>query len=512
MSTVDDFVSRLRSGDNGEEGKGKYQSQTESSARMDQIFVSSVQKELQAERYALRDFVHGNDLLRQFFRVFLFEDLPPIDQRADAVYLDEIKHSTIYAGIFGNQYGREDKHGFSPTEREFIEATRLRKRRLILIKGNDDAIRDPKMQTLVQRVGDEVLRRRFANIDEMLRLLYGSLIQYLQDRGFIAAKDFDAAPCENAVLADISSTKVKWFINKARSERSYTLAPDTPRKEVLAHLNLLAKGLPTRGAVLLFSDAPERFIHSADITCLHFHSTEMLKPIPSQQVYHGPLFEVVDKAVDFVMERVRRTVEPNVESAASVVTYEVPFRVVREAIVNAIAHRNYASKSGVQVMVFSNRIEVWNPGGLPEDLTVDMLRGPHPSVPRNRLICEPLYLAHYIERAGTGTLDMIRLCAKAGLPEPEFRSEGERFITVIWRDWLTDEVMDELELNTRQCQAVQYVNLHHRIGNSEYQALAGIAKRTAHRDLADLVAKGVFVKIGTRGKGTVYGFKRQKGH
>ena len=154
------------------------------------------------------------------------------------------------------------------------------------------------------------------------------------------------------------------------------------------------------------------------------------------------------------MDRIRRTVAPSNESAASAVTYEVPFGVLREAVVNAVAHRNYASKSGVQVMVFADRIEVWNPGGLPEDLTVDMLKGPHPSVPRNRLICEPLYLAHYIERAGTGTLDMIRLCREAGLPEPEFRSEGERFVTIVWRDWLTEEVIASLNLNDRQKQAV----------------------------------------------------------
>ena len=75
---------------------------------MDQIFVSSVQKELQAERYALRDFVHDNDLLRQFFRVFLFEDLPPADRRPDNVYLDEVARSSIYLGIFSNEYGWED--------------------------------------------------------------------------------------------------------------------------------------------------------------------------------------------------------------------------------------------------------------------------------------------------------------------------------------------------------------------------------------------------------------------
>ena len=470
---------------------------------MDQVFVSSVQKELQAERYAIRDFVHGNDLLRQFFRVFLFEDLPPADRRADAVYLDEVKNSAIYVGIFGNEYGWTDDNGQSPTEREFVEATRLRKRRLVLVKGRDDKDRKPMMKALVQRAGEEVVRRRFENTDEMLRLLYGSLIQYLQDHGFVAAKDFDAVACNDATLKDISTQKMRWFIEKARAERSYALAPDTPRKEALAHLNLLAKGKPTRGAILLFNESPERFMRSADVTCLHFHGTAIAKPIPSQQVYHGSLFDVVDKAVDFVMDRLHRAVKPSDESAASDVTYEVPFRVVREAIVNAVAHRNYASKSGVQVMVFADRIEVWNPGGLPEDLTADMLKGPHPSVPRNRLICEPLYLAHYIERAGTGTLDMIRLCADASLPEPEFRGEGERFVTVVWRDWLTDAVMAKLELSDRQKAGVSFLRAEGRLTSGRYQEATGVSRQTASRDLEALVTKKLLERHGQR-KGTFY--------
>ncbi len=476
---------------------------------MEQIFVSSVQKELRAERQAVREFVHGNDLLRQFFRVFLFEDLPPADRKTDDVYLEQVKDSPIYLGMFGNEYGREDKDGQSATEKEFAFATRLRKRRLILVKGRDDKGREPKMAALIRRAGDELVRRRFENTDELLRLLYGSLIQYLQDRGFVAARDFDAAACEDATLKDISARKVRWFIEKARAERGYALAPDTPPKQALAHLNLLARNDPTRGAVLLFSDAPERFMHSAEVTCLHFHGTEIVKPIPSQQVYRGSLFEVVDRAVDFVMDRLRRAVVPSESSPASEVRYEVPFRVVREAIVNAIAHRNYASKSGVQVMVFADRIEVWNPGGLPEDLTLDMLRVPHPSVPRNRLICEPLFLAHYIERAGTGTLDMIRLCREAGLPEPEFRSEGERFVTVIWRDWLTEKVLADLNLNARQQKAVAYVKRRGRIANSEYQQLTGATRKTAARDLDELITKDVFKRAGEK-RGSHYLLTGQK--
>ncbi len=467
------------------------------------IFVSSVQKELQAERYAIRDYINSNYLLRQFFSVYLFEDLPPADRQADEIFLNDVVRSPIYVGIFGNEYGGENEEGLSPTEREFNYAGENHKRRLIFIKGRHDDNRQPKMKALILRAGEEIVRRRFENTEELLQLLYASLIQYLQDRGFIFTRGFDEVPCSGATLNDISIRKLKWFIAKAREERGYVLSVETPSKKALTHLKMLTGDKPTRGAILLFSEAPERYIYSADLTCLHFHSTKIGKPIRSQQIYHGTLFEQVDQSLDFVMARLTRSVEPSDISPESNVKYEVPYRVVREAIVNAVAHRDYASKSGIQVMVFTDRIEVWNPGGLLEDLTVEKLRKPHASIRRNELICEPLYLTRYIERAGTGTLDMIKLCSEAGLPEPEFLDEGERFITVLWRDWLTEDVLNKLGITDRQLEGVQHVKKTGKITNSEYRELVEVTQKTAARDLDKLVEKGIFERVGAK-RGTYY--------
>ncbi len=96
------------------------------------------------------------------------------------------------------------------------------------------------------------------------------------------------------------------------------------------------------------------------------------------------------------------------------------------------AHRDYTSNGSVQVMLFADRLEVWNPGGLPPSLTLEKLRRPHGSVPGNPLLAEPLYLTRYIERMGTGTGDMIRRCREAGLPEPEFKVL-DGFVTIIRR-------------------------------------------------------------------------------
>jgi predicted HTH transcriptional regulator len=99
---------------------------------------------------------------------------------------------------------------------------------------------------------------------------------------------------------------------------------------------------------------------------------------------------------------------------------------------NAVAHRDYTSNASVQVMLFTDRVEVLNPGRLPPPLTLEQLRVAHTSIPNNPLLAEPLYLAQYIERMGTGTLDMIRRCSDAGLPEPEF-NDSSGFKITIWR-------------------------------------------------------------------------------
>jgi len=109
------------------------------------IFVSSVKKALAAERRALKEHVHRDPLLRQFFEVFLFEDLSASGRRAGAVYLAEVDGCDVYVGVFGEAYGFEDGAGVSPTEREFDRATVGGKERLIFVKGGADGSRNLKM-------------------------------------------------------------------------------------------------------------------------------------------------------------------------------------------------------------------------------------------------------------------------------------------------------------------------------------------------------------------------------
>jgi predicted HTH transcriptional regulator len=188
---------------------------------------------------------------------------------------------------------------------------------------------------------------------------------------------------------------------------------------------------------------------------------------------------------------------------------EYPEFAWQEAIVNAVAHRDYTSGASVQVSAFADRVEVSNPGSLPAELTPESLRQPHPSIPRNARICDALFLARYIEKFGTGTLMMIDESAAAGLPPPDFEPRDAEFRTTVWRDWLTDAVLDRLYVSKRQRQAVASLKQHGRISNTEYQNLTGVSERTALRDLDELVRKGILAKVGGVGRGAHYVAPRQ---
>jgi predicted HTH transcriptional regulator len=474
------------------------------------IFISGAQKELQTERRAIKDYVHGDPLLRRFFEVFLFEDLPASDRRADDAYLSEVDHCAIYVGLFGNEYGNEDASGLSPTEREFDRATSKGKVRLIFVKGVDDKARHPKMRALIRKAGSQLIRKRFADIPDLTAALYASLVEHLERQGKLRTSPFDATACPRATLADISDEKLKWFLDTARRERRYALARNTPAEKALAHLNLLDHRHPTHAAVLLFGREPQRFLPASEVKCMHFHGAEVRKPIPSYQVHKGTAFELVDQAVDFAMSKLTRSVGTRERGPRAPVRYGLPKEAVAEAIVNAVAHRDYTSSASVQVMLFSDRLEVWNPGELPPGLTPEQLRRPHPSIPRNPLISESLFLAHYIEKAGTGTLDMLVRCREAGLPEPDFEQRGSQFVVTLWRDWLTEEVLSGLGLNVRQLEAVRVMKASGRTTTGEYRKMTGVSESTALRELRQMVRKGILERVGSTGRGAFYSLARRK--
>ena len=258
------------------------------------IFISSVQSEFSAERRALHEYICADPLLGKFFEPFLFELMPAIDQRADAVYLTELEQSDIYLGLFGRLYGAESVNGLSPTEVEFDHATSWFKTRLVFLTNHTSNERELKENELIQKAQEVLVRKKFSSVEELKSAVYASLVRYLEEKEIIRSGPFDATFHNKASLTDIDEEKVKRFVRIAQSKRGFPLSEAEPIDKILTHLNLFADGRLTHAGILLFGKEPQRFFINSEVRCASFAGTVVEKPIPSYKVFKGSLFDLAD--------------------------------------------------------------------------------------------------------------------------------------------------------------------------------------------------------------------------
>ena len=357
--------------------------------------------------------------------------MPASGQTPKSVYLREVEESPIYLGLLGVKYGYED-NGVSVTEREFDHATLHHKTRLVYITNHTSEEREHKQRDFVSKAQAGLVRRRFSNVEELKASIYSALINYLIENGKIQTGPFDATINQIATIDDIDPDKIIDFVRTARGKRGFPLQESAPMEDVLTHLNLLNNGNITNATILLFGKDPQRFFINSEVRCTYYHGTEVVKPIPSYKVFKGDVFELVDQSIDFVLSKLDFSIGTRAEDTSIPGKYELPKEIVAEAIVNAIAHRDYTSNGSVQVMLFKDRLAIYNPGTLPMGWTIEKLKKVHTSVPKNPLLAEPMYLKGYIERLGTGTADIIRIAREEGLKEPEF-IQDDSFTTILYR-------------------------------------------------------------------------------
>jgi len=407
------------------------------------IFISSVQSEFAEERDALFDYLQHDPLLGKFFEPFIFEKLPAIDQKVDAVYLHELENNDIYLCLLGTQYGSEDTLGVSPTEHEFDYATKLSKTRLVFLSNHTEKERSAKQHTFINKVQSALIRKQFSSTHELKAAVYASLLHYLEEKEIIRTVPFDASTDSKSSISDLEPEKITDFVRIARSKRGFKLQEGEAIEKILTHLNLINDGKVSNAALLLFGRDPQRFFINSEVRCTFFYGNIVEKPIPSYKVFKGDVFELVDQTVEYILSKLDYTVGTRSESSSIPGKYEIPKEVISEAIVNAIAHRDYTSNGSVQVMIFRNRIEIFNPGVLPLGWTTEKLKKIHTSIPANPLLAEPMYLKGYIERVGSGTLDILRIAGENGLQEPVFEQD-DSFKTILYRMQTTQEVSGEV--------------------------------------------------------------------
>ncbi len=473
------------------------------------IFISSVQSEFAEERAMLCHYIRTDVLLGKFFEPFIFEEVPANEYPTFHVYLREVELCDIYLGLYGLLYGYEDEEGVSPTEREYDLAASLHKSRLIYIKSICEEKRHPKETALIRKVERDIVRKTFVDMDGLRTSVYASLIRYLEEKEYIRWRPFDASNDNGATIDDLDENKMRTFIQMARTKRNFALPVETPSQILLTHLDLIDdKGRLANAAVLLFGKKPQKFFVTSEVKCVQFYGNIVEKPMPSYQIYRGDVFELVDQATSFVMSRIDNWTGTRSEgNKADIPTRpELPIEAVKEAIVNAICHRDYTSNASVQVMLFRNRLEIWNPGTLPYGLTVQKLQEPHKSMPTNPLLADPMYWNGYIEKVGTGTEDIIKKCRDYELKAPEFYQE-EDFRVVIWRTKDYSDDLDSIQSGPERSRMfqdvpdkeVELLNLikeNPAISRAKLAKALNISERQVRKITERLKEKGVLVREG----------------
>jgi predicted HTH transcriptional regulator len=222
---------------------------------------------------------------------------------------------------------------------------------------------------------------------------------------------FERVPCDKATSADIDPATMEWFASRA--SRAAHLPAASHLQTLLTHLELWSHDCPTNGAVLLFARKPQKFFKSATIRCTS--TIPVNGKVSKPEIMKGTLFDLVDGALDFL-------------ESSTAPGFKVPRDVLLEAVVNAVSHRDYSSPRSIEINASSGQIEIWNPGEHPPALTIDALRRPHQSFPRNPRIAQCLFLARYTERIGTGTRDMIMTTRGVGLPVPQYSVRDNGFL------------------------------------------------------------------------------------
>jgi ATP-dependent DNA helicase RecG len=314
-------------------------------------------------------------------------------------------------------------------------------------------------------------------------------------------KRWDAVPVPNVSINDLKKETFDFFRKKAvKAQRIEDDVLTDTNEQLAENLQLIENEYLKRAAILLFHPNPDKFVTGAYIKIGFFETDDDLR---FQDEIHGNVFEQVEKTTDLLFTKYIKS-SISYEGLNRVEKYEYPKDAVREALLNAVSHKDYSGGVPIQISVYKDKIILWNEGQLPENWTIEKLLNKHPSKPYNPDIANALFRSGYIESWGRGTLKMINECVQFGIPKPKYFYDMSGFWVEFRKDVFDIEYLKSLGLNERQIQSVKFVKENGKITNSEYQKNYGVARNTATRDLSELVDKGILKSSEAKGAGSYY--------
>ena len=366
--------------------------------------------------------------------------------------------------------------------------------------GKVIAIRVARSAELHAMADGRVLVRRGAEN----RPLGGEEIRHLAATK--SAGDFESQPVAGATYDDLDPAVIDTYLEK-RQERARR-PPEGPVQSLLIEAGALSEAHePTVAGMLLLGKRPQAWLPQSGVVFVKFAGTEPrgadgMAGYSRREEITGPMARVIEEtwnlvwsemAVSAVINGLRREERP-----------EYPAFAVREALVNAVCHRDYRlTGRRIEVRMYADRLEVHSPGGLPGYITVENIVEEHFS--RNPRLVSGLFQWGYIEELGLGIDRMIEEMVQQGHPPPTFDAKPYSFTVRLYNvrqrtatpEWTQN-------MNERQARAVNYIRQNGAITNREYRQLcADVSAETLRLDLADLVKKGVLLKVGSK-RGTYY--------
>jgi ATP-dependent DNA helicase RecG len=322
------------------------------------------------------------------------------------------------------------------------------------------------------------------------------LRQLLQERGVL---QFEALVPPDSALDDLDPDLVAAYLAALQLP-----GPEAPEETLLRRGCLKRQGdvlCLTYAAVLLFGRHPQQWLPNATLLAARFPGVSFSDQYVKQEI-SGPLPEQLRKAEVFIRENLPSAVQ--VTGLAHTERSIYPFEAVRELLVNAVAHRDYNLQGDtIHLNIFYDRIEVHSPGGLPGPVTLENLLEARFS--RNAVIVQVLSDLGFVERLGYGLDRVVALARQHGLRPPRFEEVAGSFRATLFAPVQSQPAHARLTelavqgVNPRQEFALAYLGSHSRITNSEYQSLCpDVHSETLRRDLSDLVARGLLIKVGDK--------------
>jgi ATP-dependent DNA helicase RecG len=321
---------------------------------------------------------------------------------------------------------------------------------------------------------------------------------------FIKGTNWDGLTGDYSV-EEIDAETVRKFVRMAvRSGRLKKADEDDDIKTTLEKLKLVIDGKLTNGAIMLFGKIPQNRFINAVVRVGRFKDEIT---IIGDRYIEGNLFKQVDESLESIKNFINVRYEITGETLTRENIWDYPLEALRESLLNSVIHRDYFRYNvQTQIKVFDDKIWFFNIGGLPEGITLNQLKIPHPSVARNPLIVHVFYLAGLIEEYGSGIGRIMKSTSEAGIPEPEFKEEFGGFSVYLYKNIYSNEQLRWMGLNDRQVKAVNYVREKGKITNKEYRELTGLSDEGARLDFALLIEKGILLPKGS-GRGALYVLK-----